>query len=98
MAVLTASSRRRRLQYGKRLPTRVGCATTRAVTRPTPRAPTLHDVAREAGVAVSTASRALTLPARFSATTRAQVQEVVRRLASRPNLIARVLPAVRTAM
>jgi DNA-binding LacI/PurR family transcriptional regulator len=68
------------------------------VTRPTPRAPTLHDVAREAGVAVSTASRALTLPDRISATTRAHVQEVARRLGYRPNRIARALPSGRTSM
>jgi DNA-binding LacI/PurR family transcriptional regulator len=68
------------------------------VTRPTPRAATLHDVAREAGVAVSTVSRALTLPDRVSAPTRAHVQEVAQRLGYRPNRIARALPSGRTLM
>ena len=63
------------------------------MTRPTPRPATLHDVAREAGVAVSTVSRALTLPDRVSATTRAHVQEVAQRLGYRPNRIARALPS-----
>jgi DNA-binding LacI/PurR family transcriptional regulator len=71
------------------------------VTRPTPpgrRAVTLHDVAREAGVAVSTVSRALTRPDRINAVTRARVQEVARRLGYRPNRIARALPSGRTLM
>ena len=50
------------------------------MTSPTPRPATLHDVAREAGVAVSTVSRALTQPDRISPATRARVQEVARRL------------------
>jgi DNA-binding LacI/PurR family transcriptional regulator len=72
------------------------------VTRPTPRpqrrAATLHDVAREAGVAVSTVSRALTRPDRVNATTREHVQQVARRLGYRPNRIARALPSGRTMM
>jgi DNA-binding LacI/PurR family transcriptional regulator len=70
------------------------------VIPPTPprRAATLHDVAREAGVAVSTASRALTRPERISAPTRTHVQEVARRLGYRPNRIARALPSGRTLM
>jgi DNA-binding LacI/PurR family transcriptional regulator len=81
-----------------------GRGTTEGVTRPTApsprtrRAVTLHDVAREAGVAVSTASRALTHPDRISAPTRAHVQEVARRLGYRPNRIARALPSGRTQM
>src|SRR6185312_507213 len=72
------------------------------VSRPTPqpgrRAPTLHDVAREAGVAVSTVSRALNQPARISASTRAHVQEVARRLGYRPNRNARAVVSGRTQM
>jgi len=70
------------------------------VSRPTPpaRPATLHDVAREAGVAVSTVSRALTRPGRVNAQTRAHVEEVARRLGYRPNRIARALPSGRTLM
>jgi len=76
------------------------------VTSPTPRSPgraglqnvTLHDVAREAGVAVSTVSRALTQPDRISPATRARVQEVARRLGYRPNRIARAVVSGRTQM
>ena len=56
------------------------------------RAVTLEDVAREAGVAVSTVSRALSRPERVSARTREHVQAVARRLDYRPNLLARGLP------
>ncbi|MBL8927894.1 MAG: LacI family DNA-binding transcriptional regulator [Pseudonocardia sp.] len=59
---------------------------------------TLQDVAREAGVAVSTASRALTHPERISPPTRARVQEVARRLGYRPNRIARAVVSGRTQM
>lgn len=62
------------------------------------RAVTLEDVAREAGVAVSTASRALTRPERVSTRTREHVQAVARRLDYRPNLLARGLPSGRTRM
>src|ERR1700712_3370336 len=82
---------------------RAVCATTGVVTRPTApgpprRAATLHDVAREAGVAVSTVSRALTRPGRGNAATREHGQEVARRLGYRPNRIARALPSGRTLM
>ena len=60
------------------------------------RAVTLEDVAREAGVAVSTVSRALSRPERVSARTREHVQAVARRLDYRPNLLARGLPSGRT--
>jgi DNA-binding LacI/PurR family transcriptional regulator len=62
------------------------------------RAVTLQDIAREAQVAVSTASRALSDPQRVSARTREQVQEVARRLGYRPNRLARALPTGRTGM
>jgi DNA-binding LacI/PurR family transcriptional regulator len=59
---------------------------------------TLLDVAREAGVAVSTVSRALSNPDRVNVRTREHVHAVARRLAYRPNLIARALPSGRTRM
>jgi LacI family transcriptional regulator, galactose operon repressor len=59
---------------------------------------TLEDVAREAGVAVSTVSRALTRPERVSPRTREHVRAVARRLDYRPNLLARGLPSGRTRM
>ena len=62
------------------------------------RAVTLHDVAREAGVAVSTVSRALSNPDRVSARTREHVQAVAPRLDYRPNLLAQALPSGRTRM
>ena len=51
----------------------------------------LTDVAREAGVALATASRALSNPARVNATTRARVQEAAQRLGYRTNIAARSL-------
>jgi len=62
------------------------------------RAVTLHDVAREAGVAVSTVSRALSNPERVSGRTRTHVQTVADRLGYRPNRIAQALPSGRTQM
>jgi DNA-binding LacI/PurR family transcriptional regulator len=62
------------------------------------RAVTLHDVAREAGVAVSTVSRALSNPDRVSARTREHVRAVATRLGYRPNRIAQALPSGRTRM
>ena len=59
---------------------------------------TLNDVAREAGVAVSTASRALSNPERVSTRTREHVHAVAERLGYRPNLMARALPSGRTHM
>ncbi|MEU7813266.1 LacI family DNA-binding transcriptional regulator [Pseudonocardia sp. NPDC049154] len=59
---------------------------------------TIYDVAREAGVATSTASRALSNPGRVSERTRAHVEEVARRLGYRPNRIAQALPSGRTRM
>ena len=62
------------------------------------RAVTLNDVAREAQVAVSTASRALSAPERVNVRTREHVQAVARRLGYRPNRLARALPTGRTGM
>jgi DNA-binding LacI/PurR family transcriptional regulator len=60
------------------------------------RAVTLHDVAREAGVAVSTVSRALSDPDRVNVATRERVQAVARELGYRPNRLAQALPTGRT--
>jgi DNA-binding LacI/PurR family transcriptional regulator len=54
---------------------------------------TLVDIAREAGVAVSTVSRALSNPDRVSARTREHVRAVAQRLDYRPNRIAQALPS-----
>jgi LacI family transcriptional regulator, galactose operon repressor len=59
---------------------------------------TLHDVAREAGVAVSTVSRALSDPERVNVRTREHVQAVARDLGYRPNRLAQALHAGRTRM
>ncbi len=59
---------------------------------------TLRDVAREAGVAVSTVSRALSSPDRVSAQTRERVQAVAGRLGYRPNRLAQALHTGRTRM
>jgi LacI family transcriptional regulator len=61
-----------------------------------PRPVTIHDVAREAGVAASTVSRTFTNPQRVSPGTRAYVLEVAERLGYRPNPHARALPTGRT--
>ncbi len=62
------------------------------------RAVTLQDVAREAGVAVSTASRALSDPQRVNVRTRERIQAVARELGYRPNRLAQALPTGRTRM
>jgi DNA-binding LacI/PurR family transcriptional regulator len=59
---------------------------------------TLQDVADEAGVAVSTASRALSNPDRVSAATRHHVQSVAMRLGYRHNRMATALETDRTPM
>ena len=69
-----------------------------AASAPVGRAATLHDVAREAGVAVSTASRALSNPGRVSDRTRDRVRSVARGLGYQPNRIAQALPSGRTRM
>ncbi|GAA4556384.1 LacI family DNA-binding transcriptional regulator [Pseudonocardia xishanensis] len=65
---------------------------------PRPRAVTIYDVAREAGVATSTASRALSNPGRVSERTRAHVVAVAERLGYVPNRIAQALPSGRTGL
>lgn len=55
---------------------------------PAPR-PTLHDVAREAGVSARTVSRVLNQEPRISAQTRERVLRVVAQLGFRPNVMAR---------
>jgi DNA-binding LacI/PurR family transcriptional regulator len=59
---------------------------------------TLQDVAREAGVAVSTVSRALSDPRRVNVRTREHVASVAQRLGYRPNRLAQALPTGRTGM
>src|SRR5699024_7010472 len=56
-----------------------------------PRRTTIYDVAREAGVAASTVSRALSNPRRVNAVTREHVLEVAERLGYRPNPLATAL-------
>lgn len=63
---------------------------------PSGKRPTIYDVAREAGVATSTVSRALANPERVNARTREHVLEVAERLGYRTNPIARALPSGRT--
>ncbi|MBW8764938.1 MAG: LacI family DNA-binding transcriptional regulator, partial [Geodermatophilales bacterium] len=53
---------------------------------------------REAGVAVSTVSRALSDPQRVNARTREHVSAVAQRLGYRPNRLAQALPTGRTGM
>src|SRR6478609_3329321 len=61
-----------------------------------PRAVTITDVARAAGVAPSTVSRAVTRPDRVNAVTREHVLEVANRLGYRPSPVARALGSGRT--
>lgn len=60
------------------------------------RAPTLRDVAELSGVAVSTASRALTRPGRVNAETASRVLEAAKRLGYSPSAPARALISGRT--
>ena len=62
------------------------------------RAPTIYDVARVAGVAPSTVSRAFSRPSRVSATTAARIRAIATDLGYRVNPIARALPTGRTSM
>ncbi|WP_067510394.1 LacI family DNA-binding transcriptional regulator [Actinoplanes sp. TFC3] len=62
------------------------------------RAPTIYDVARSAGVAASTVSRALTRPGRVADSTVARIRNAVDELGFRMNPLARALPTGRTSM
>lgn len=72
-------------------------AANRAPGRP-PRAATLHDVAREAGVSLITASRALSRPEVVSAKTIARVQQAAAATGYIPNLLAGGLKSQRSLM
>jgi LacI family repressor for deo operon, udp, cdd, tsx, nupC, and nupG len=61
-------------------------------------APTIYDVAREAGVAPSTVSRAFSRPGRVNAETAERVRAVAARLGYRTNPPARALSTGRSAM
>lgn len=63
---------------------------------PPKRRPTIYDIAREAGLAASTVSRAYSNPDRVNSATREHVLEVAKRLGYRPNPLARSLPSGRT--
>ena len=65
--------------------------------RQRPRPVTITDVAREAGVATSTVSRAVSNPGRVNAVTRAHVLEVAARLGYQPNPAARAVGTGRTS-
>jgi DNA-binding LacI/PurR family transcriptional regulator len=62
------------------------------------RAPTIYDVARAAGVAPSTVSRAFARPERVSATTAERIRAVAAELGFRTNPLARALPTGRTLL
>lgn len=60
------------------------------------RHPTMADLAKRAGVSTATVSRALTLPDKVNAKTRAHVRAIAEELGFRPNLIGRQLRARET--
>ena len=57
---------------------------------------TINDVAREAGVSKSTVSRVISNNERISKETKDKVNEVIKRLGYKPNLIARNLAKSKT--
>lgn len=65
-------------------------------TEPAPASVTLADVARQAGVSLITASRALRTPAMVAPRTRARVEAAVASLGYVPNLVAGALASART--
>lgn len=64
----------------------------------TPKRPTIHDVAKAAGVATSTVSRAFNRPGRVGAATAERVRRVAAELGYQANPLAFGLPTGRTAM
>ena len=62
------------------------------------RPPTIYDVARAAGVAPSTVSRAFARPGRVNAETAERIRQVALQLGYRANPLARALPTGRTSM
>ncbi|OZM75760.1 LacI family DNA-binding transcriptional regulator [Pseudonocardia sp. MH-G8] len=60
--------------------------------------PTIYDVAREAGVAPSTVSRAFSRPGRVNPDTVQRIRAVAELLGYRTNLLARALPTGKTSM
>jgi DNA-binding LacI/PurR family transcriptional regulator len=62
------------------------------------RSPTIYDVARAAGVAASTVSRAYSRPGRVNSETAHHIRQVAADLGYRANPIARALPTGRTSM
>lgn len=62
------------------------------------RAPTIYDVARAAGVASSTVSRAFSRPGRVTVATAERIRRVAAELGYRANPLARALPSGRTSM
>lgn len=61
-------------------------------------APTIYDVARAAGVAPSTVSRAFSRPGRVNAETAERIRRIATELGYRTNPIARALPTGQTSM
>jgi DNA-binding LacI/PurR family transcriptional regulator len=70
---------------------------TADATPPT-RPPTIYDVARAAGVASSTVSRAFSRPGRVTVPTADRIRQVAAELGYRANPLARALPTGRTSM
>ncbi|MEU4658716.1 LacI family DNA-binding transcriptional regulator [Streptomyces sp. NPDC023723] len=66
----------------------------RGRTRP----PTIYDVARAAGVAASTVSRAFSRPGRVNAETADRIRAIAAEMGYRTNYLARALPTGRTSM
>lgn len=67
-------------------------------TTDAPRAVTIYDVARAAGVAPSTVSRAFSRPGRVNAQTAERIRGIAAALGYRTSPLARALPATRTRM
>jgi LacI family transcriptional regulator len=74
------------------------CETTDVEGQPSGREPTIGDVARAAGVSVTTVSRVLRDHTDVGAATRARVQATIDRLGYRPSPIARALVAGRSRL